>query len=57
MVPLVQVAVRDKGGGRKHLFHIQSEEITTYLTAVRLVLKEIPTARTALVSMPIGMSD
>ena len=56
MVPLVQVVVRDKDG-QKHLFHIQSEEITTYLAAVRLVLKEIPTARTALVSMSIGVSD
>lgn len=56
MVPLVQVAVRDKGG-QKHLFHIQSEDIRTYLAAVRLVLQEFPTTRTALVSMPIGMSD
>ena len=56
MVPLVQVAVRDKDG-QKHLFHIQSEEITTYLAAVRLVVHEFPAARTALVSMPIGMSD
>ncbi len=56
MVPLVQVAVRDKDG-QKHLFHIQSEEITTYLAAVRLVAHEFPAARTALVSMPIGMSD
>ena len=56
MVPLVQVAVRDKDG-QKHLFHIQSEDIRTYLATVRLVLQEFPTAKTALVSMPIGMSD
>ena len=56
MVPLIQVAVRDEKGG-KHLFHIQSEEVTTYMAAVRLVLREFPTARTALVSMPIGVSD
>ena len=56
MVPLVQVAVRDVNG-QKHLFHIQSEEVKTYLDAVHLVAHEFPAARTALVSMPIGMSD
>ena len=56
MVPVIQVAVRDEQGA-KHLFHIQSEEVTTYMAAVRLVLQEFPTAKTALVSMPIGMSD
>lgn len=56
MVPVIQVAVRDKKGG-KHLFHIQSEDVQSYLTVVRTVLHEFPRARAILMSMPIGMGE